>query len=58
MVSHSGWHTDPIQDYIRILIEAKKWARYALQNKKEGLPWAECAKLAHEHLSYAIKIIR
>jgi hypothetical protein len=50
--------TDPIiRDYWIHRRAAKRWARVALANAKDGLPWHEAAKRAHEHLKFALMII-
>ena len=54
----TGCHLDPGEEYQANVRMAKKWAAYALQNRREGLPWQDCARLAHEYLSWALLIIR
>lgn len=54
----TGSFNDKLADYAAHRALARKWASYALQNRREGLPWRECARLAHEHLSWALPIIR
>ena len=46
-----------IYDYQNAKRIARYWARIALENKKNGLPWKESAKNAHDALSYALLII-
>jgi hypothetical protein len=58
MLQAGSYNFDVVKEYRSQLCEAKKWARFAIQNKKEGLSWHECAKISHEHLTFAIKIIR
>ena len=52
-----GGYNDVFRDYETYKAQARKWARYALQNKRDGLPWQDCARLAHENLLWALKII-
>ena len=44
-------------DYRQSLRIARKWARIAIQNKREGLPWHIAAKHSHDALRYALMII-
>lgn len=53
----NGGFNHVICDYQTYRAQARKWARYALQNKRDGLPWQECARNAHENFSWALKII-
>jgi hypothetical protein len=46
-----------IADYIAFRRQAVKWARIALQNKRDGLEWHEAAARAHAALTYALLII-
>ena len=46
-----------IADYFQTLRIARKWARIALQNKRDGMPWHDAAKNSHEALRYALMII-
>lgn len=49
---------DPIiNDYWKTLSIARKWARIAIQNKQDGLPWHVAAKHSHDALWYALMII-
>ena len=52
-----GGVNDISRDYRFYISQARKWASYALRNKRDGLPWQECARLAHENFSWALKII-
>ena len=48
ILSYYWWH----------MATAKMWARYALENKRNGTGWKGCAELAHEHLNHALMIIK
>ena len=43
-------------DYLNAKRIARYWAKIAILNKKEGLPWKEAAKNAHDAFFYAILI--
>jgi len=43
-------------DYLNAKRIARYWAKIAISNKKEGLPWKEAAKNAHDAFFYSILI--
>jgi hypothetical protein len=45
------------QDYVACRRIARQWARIALDNKRDGLPWHESAAQAHAALRWALLII-
>jgi len=56
-VINGGNYNSLVGDYLQFKKQAKKWARYALENKRDGFPWEECARRAHENLKWALMII-
>jgi hypothetical protein len=54
----TGGYNNSTDDYCCYKRLAVKWAKYALQNKKEGLPWQDCAAIAHGYLKEALLIIK
>jgi len=41
---------------IESLAMAKKWARYAIDNHRDGQPWHACAQLSHEYHRHALLV--
>jgi ligand-binding sensor domain-containing protein len=58
MQSVNGGYNDVTKDYWHYRRQALKWARYALQNRADGLPWQGCAKMAHEMFGHALTLGR
>ena len=46
-----------LDDYRHARKVARYWARIAIDNKRDGLPWHDAAKNAHDALSYAFLIV-
>jgi hypothetical protein len=53
----AGGVNNVVSDYQRALSTARHWARIALQNKRDGLPWQQSATNAHCALRWALLII-
>lgn len=45
------------RDYAEAMRVARKWARIALDNHRDGMPWQEAARQAHAALRWALLII-
>ena len=49
---------DLVNDYWRARRVARYWARVALDNKRDGMPWHMAAVNAHDALRWALFIVR
>jgi hypothetical protein len=56
-MSARGGINNVILDYQAAMRTARYWARIALQNKRDGLPWQQSATNAHCALRWALLII-
>jgi hypothetical protein len=49
--------TNIISDYWHCKRVAVAWARIAIDNKRDGIPWHQAAKNAHDAIRFALLII-
>lgn len=57
MITVAGRFNNIDDDYRQTKRVARDWARIALQNQRDGLPWRLAAQQAHAALRYALMII-
>lgn len=56
--NYAGSCNNMLNDYYCYKQLAIKWAKYALENKKEGLQWHDCAAISHGYLKEALLALK